>query len=92
MKTADIRDVVLSAILQLDAAHTYAVSLGWRLGVLDGETNERRKIGRAGADVAASPEWHAIRRQPRWVELQRRRGECPRKHRLEVCTCAGDAG
>jgi len=86
-----VRDALVAQIYSLGPGALLAASLGWRLGVLDGETNERRKIGRAGADVGSSPEWRAIRRQPMWAELQRRRGECVRRHRLERCTCGGDA-
>jgi hypothetical protein len=86
-----VRDVLLAEIRDLGPDKLYAASLGWRLGVLDGEMNERRKIGRAGAEVGSSPEWRATRRQPCWVELQRRRGECAHKHRPDRCTCPGGA-
>lgn len=81
------RDILLAEIMALGPDALYPASLGWRLGLLDCEEREKQRIGRAGADLAGSPEWHAVRRQPRWTELQRARGECPKRHRLADCTC-----
>jgi hypothetical protein len=82
-----VRDVLVAEILALGPEALLAASLGWRLGRLDAEEIAKQKISQAGWDVASDPEWRRTARQPRWVELQRRRGECARKHRLERCTC-----
>lgn len=82
------RDALLWQIYSLGPEALLAASLGWRLGRLDAEEIAKQRIGQAGVDVVASPEWHAIRRNPRWIELQRHRGECVKRHRLESCTCS----
>lgn len=86
-----VRDVLLAEIRALGPGQLYAASLGWRLGRLDAEEIAKQKIVEAEWAVASSPEWRAIRRRPMWAELQRRRGECERRHRLERCTCPKQA-
>lgn len=86
------RDALVQMILALGPDQLYAAGLGWRLGRLDAEDIAKEQIAEAGRDVAASAQWRSIGRQPRWTELQRRRGECVRRHRLETCTCARGGG
>ena len=82
-----VRDVLLAEIRALGADALYPASLGWRLGRLDAEDIAKQRIADAGRDVIANPAWQRTVRQPRWTELQRRRGECVRKHRVDQCTC-----
>lgn len=82
------RNVLLAQICALGPAALYAASLGWRLGRLDAEEIAKQQIAAGGRQVVASMEWRALRRQPQWTEVQQRRGECARRHRLNRCTCA----
>lgn len=70
------RDVTVAQILALGADAILPASLGYYLGRLDAEDRAERARAQAGFEVAHSPEWHRARRQPRYAELARRRGEC----------------
>lgn len=59
--------------------------LGWENGYAAGFYEAEKDMAEAWAK-AARPIRAALA-QPTWEQLQRRRGECVRRHRLEVCTC-----
>lgn len=69
------RDATVAQIMALGADAILPASLGYYLGRLDAEDRVERTRAQAGFDVANSPEWHRVIRQPRYAELRRRRGE-----------------
>jgi len=51
----------------------YWASLGWRVGLLEGQADERKAIARAGEDLIRAPQWHETIKRPTYDELAARR-------------------